>query len=95
MVRRKTPVPEPRNVDKETIYVVSISTLEKNKITNAIIFSTGTRKVQFYTYVLKHDSTKLQVAIKFKSIKQSLPNDLEPLDLDFKILQYIPLTTRV
>ena len=48
MVRRKTPVPEPRNVDKETIYVVSISTLEKNKITNAIIFSTGTRKVQFY-----------------------------------------------
>ena len=29
MVRRKTPVPEPRNVDKETIYVVSILTLEK------------------------------------------------------------------
>ena len=31
MVKRKTPVPEPRNVDKETIYVVSILTLEKKQ----------------------------------------------------------------
>ena len=55
-------------------------------------FSTGTAILH---NVLKHDSTKLQVAIKFKSIKQSLPTDLEPLDLDFKILQYVLLTTRV
>ena len=45
MVRRKTPVPEPQNVDKETIYVVSILTLAKKQ---DHFFSTGTRKVQFY-----------------------------------------------
>lgn len=30
MVRRTTPVPEPRNVDAETIYIVSICKLNKN-----------------------------------------------------------------
>ena len=30
MVRRKTPVPEPKNVDAETIYIVSIPKLHKS-----------------------------------------------------------------